>query len=60
MATPRAAEYSVTWAMNAEPPPAVVSIDPPQGFAVTHQLIEIRCTIWDLGYRPVTDRGAQG
>jgi hypothetical protein len=27
-ATPRAAEYSVTWAMNAEPPPAVGSIEP--------------------------------
>ncbi len=33
---------------------------PPQGLAVTDQLIEIRCTIWDLGYRPVTDRAAQG
>ncbi len=32
----------------------------PQGFAVTHQLIEIRCATWDLGERPVTDRGAQG
>ena len=32
----------------------------PQGFAVTHQLIEICCATWDLGDRPVTDRGAQG
>ena len=30
-----------------------------QGLAVTHQLIKIRCTIWDLGDRPVTDRSAQ-
>ena len=28
IATPKAAEYSVTWAMNAEPPPGVVSIEP--------------------------------
>jgi len=28
MATPKAPEYSVTWAMNAEPPPAVGSIEP--------------------------------
>ena len=32
----------------------------PQGFAVTHQLIEIRCTTWDLGDRPVTDHRTQG
>jgi hypothetical protein len=32
----------------------------PQGFAVTHQLIEIRCATRDLGDRPVTDRRAQG
>ena len=31
-----------------------------QGLANTHQLIEIRCTTWDLGDRPVTDRSAQG
>jgi len=27
-AHPKAAEYSVTWAMNAEPPPGVCSIEP--------------------------------
>jgi hypothetical protein len=32
----------------------------PQGLAITHQLIEIRCTTWDLRDRPVTDRSAQG
>ncbi len=32
----------------------------PQGFAVTHQLIETCCATRDLGDRPVTDRGAQG
>ena len=32
----------------------------PQGLAVTHQLIEIRCTTRDLGDRPFTDRPAQG
>jgi hypothetical protein len=31
----------------------------PQGFAVTHQLIEIRCATRDLGDCPVTDRRAQ-
>ncbi len=31
----------------------------PQGLAVTHQLIEIRCATLDLGHRPVTDRRAQ-
>jgi hypothetical protein len=46
--------------MNAEPPPAVGSIDPSQGFTVTDQLIEIRCATRDLGDCPVTDRGAQG
>jgi hypothetical protein len=30
-----------------------------QGLAVTHQLIEIRCTIGDLGDRPVPDRSAE-
>lgn len=58
MATPRAAEYSVTWAMNADPPPAVGSIDPLRVLP-SHQLIEIHCATWDLGDRPVTDRGAQ-
>ena len=32
----------------------------PQGLAVTHQLIEIRCTAWDLGDRQVTDGSTQG
>ncbi len=31
----------------------------PQGFAVTHQLIEIGCAPMDLGDSPVTDRCAQ-
>ena len=31
----------------------------PQGLAVTHQLIEIRCTAWDLGDRPVADRSTE-
>ena len=31
-----------------------------QGFAVTDQLIEIRCATRDLSKRPVTDRCAQG
>jgi hypothetical protein len=31
----------------------------PQNLAVTHLLIEIRCTTMDLGDRPVTDRSAQ-
>jgi hypothetical protein len=48
----------VTWAMNAEPPPAVGSIEP-QGLAVTHQLIEIRCASGDLGDGPVTNCSAQ-
>jgi hypothetical protein len=30
-----------------------------QGLAVTHQLIEIRCTTRDLGDRPVADRSAE-
>jgi hypothetical protein len=41
--------------------PAGLGLDPtPQCLILTHQLIEIRCAIWDLGDRPVTDRGAQG
>ena len=32
----------------------------PERLAVTHQLIEILCTTWDLGDRPVTDRSTQG
>ena len=53
--------------MNAEPPDAVGSIEPrsvlptaalkPKGY--THKLIEIRCTTWDLGERPVADGRAQ-
>ena len=31
----------------------------PQGLAITHQLIEIRCTIWDLLDRPVTNGSAE-
>ncbi len=31
----------------------------PQGLAVTHQLVEIRCAAWDLCNGPVTDRSAQ-
>ncbi len=31
----------------------------PLGFAVTHQLVEIRRATWDLGDRPVTDGRAQ-
>ena len=30
-----------------------------QRFAITHKLIEIHCTTWDLGDRPVTDRRAE-
>lgn len=30
-----------------------------QGLTVTDQLIEIRCFVWDLGNRPVTDRRAE-
>ena len=32
----------------------------PERLAVTHELIEIRCTAWDLGDHPVTDRSTQG
>jgi hypothetical protein len=31
----------------------------PQRLAKTHQLIEINCTTWILGDRPVTDRNTQ-
>ena len=31
-----------------------------QGLAVTHQLIKIGCTTWDLSDRPVPDGGADG
>jgi hypothetical protein len=31
----------------------------PQRLAVTHQLIKIGCTTWDLGDRPVADRSAE-
>lgn len=31
-----------------------------QGVAVTHQLIKIGCTTWDLSNRPVTDGAADG
>jgi len=31
----------------------------PQGFAVTHQLIEISCTTGGLSDRPVADRNAE-
>jgi len=30
----------------------------PQRLAVAHKLVEIRCTNWNLGDRPVADRGA--
>ena len=32
----------------------------PQGFVITHQLIEIRRATRHLGDRPVTDRGSEG